>query len=90
MVGWQYFYVDPELLIRRNKALNYMTTDLRKGTRLVEDFRIYEYNPDYTFDRLDMIVDYLQRCVRFLPGAFPNLNLNHQRIFMERLESLLP
>jgi hypothetical protein len=86
---WQYFYVDPHLLIQKNRGRNYMATDLRKGTRLVEDFRMYDYDPAYNFDRLDMIHEYLQRCVRFLPGAFPTLNLEHQRMYLHKLESLM-
>lgn len=89
LIGWQYFYVDPGLLIKRNKGLNYMTTDFRKGTRLVENLPLYQYNPSYTFDRLDLIHEYLKRSHRFLPGAFPTLNFDHQKTWLENLEKLL-
>lgn len=85
---WQYFYIDPELLVKRNKGLNYMTTNLRHGTRLAENFSPYDYNSTYDFDRLDIIHEYLNRCARFLPGAFPALNFNHQQVYLEKLEKL--
>jgi hypothetical protein len=86
---WQYFYVDPGQLIQKNKGLNYMTTELRKGTRLIEDLNIYEYNPSCEIDRLELIHEYIKRCVRFLPGAFPTLNFDHQREYLQKLESML-
>jgi hypothetical protein len=86
---WQYFYVGPEQLIQKNKGLNYMTTALRKGTRLTEDLTVYEYDPSLKFDRLDLIHEHIQRCVTFLPAAFPTLNLEQQRVYLEQLESLL-
>jgi hypothetical protein len=86
---WQYFYVDPEVLVRKNKGLNYMTTNLRKGTRLVEGMNIYQFNPDYNIDRLDLIHEYLKRCVKFLPPAFPSSNFDHQKVYLDKLNSLL-
>ena len=65
-----------------------MTTYLRAGTRLVEDFSTYDYNPTYDFDRLDIIHEYLNRCARFLPAAFPALNFDHQKVYLEKLEKL--
>jgi hypothetical protein len=86
---WQYFYVEPELVFRKNKGLNYMTTDLRSGTRLVEDLHPYTYNDSYDFDRLDLIYEYLQRVHRFLPDAFPTFDFDHQKVYIDRLKDLL-
>ncbi|MEM6316409.1 MAG: hypothetical protein AAF960_02000 [Bacteroidota bacterium] len=86
---WQYFYVPPQELVRKNKGLNYMTTFLRINTQLAEDFHIFEYNPTYTFDRLDIIHEYLQRVVRFLPLAFPTLNFDHQKAYLKELNQLM-
>ena len=86
---WQYFYVDPELLVKRNKGLNYMTTDLRFRTHLVEKIAPFVYEPSYTFDRLDLIVEYLKRCAKHLPPAFPAIDFGHQEKYLEELEKLL-
>ena len=83
---WQYFYISPQELVKKNKGLNYMTTDLRMTTELVQNISVYEYNPNYSFDRLDLIFEYLQRVVRFLPEGFPTLNFDHQNEYLKELE----
>lgn len=86
---WQYFYVDPALIVQKNKGLNYMTTQLRIGTRLVENMKVYEYDASYEIDRLDLIHEYLQRIQRVLPEAFPDFDLAHQATWLQKLEELL-
>jgi len=89
VVYWQYFYIEPEEIIGKNKGLNYMTSDLRIGTRKVDNINIYQYNPEYQFDRLDLIVEYLNYCVQYLPDAFPTINFEHQKKYLQSLEIAL-
>jgi hypothetical protein len=55
----------------------------------VENIRIYEYNPSYTFDRLDLILEYLQRVVRVFPTAFPELDFSWQASHVDALAALV-
>lgn len=86
---WQYFYVAPEDLIKKNQGLNYMTTSLRHNTRIVSNMNGFTYNNLIEIDRLDLIYEYLKRCVDLLPTSFPTLNLGHQKAYFERFKSLM-
>ncbi|MEM1120921.1 MAG: hypothetical protein AAGJ18_10770 [Bacteroidota bacterium] len=86
---WQYFYIPPKELVQKNRGLNYMTTQLRVSTQLAEDIPFDKHDPAFTFDRLDIIHEYLERVVRFLPMAFPTLNFDHQKRYLETLEALI-
>ena len=86
---WQYFYIDPKIIVEANKGSNYITTQLRVGTRFVEDISIYEYNPSYTFDRLDLILEYLNRVARVFPMAFPDMDFSRQAGHVDALAALV-
>ncbi len=86
---WQYFYIKPKLLVSKNKGVNYMTTQLRHNTLLVEDLNGYSYDPSLKIDRLDLILEYLKWCVRYLPKSFPSIDFTHQQEYLKRLEKLV-
>lgn len=74
---WQYFYIDPDLIISKNKGLNYTTWSLHSLSKLDFGTRKLECNKDSTVDRLDLINEYLERCIRLLPDAFPFIDFSH-------------
>lgn len=86
---WQYFYIDPEEIITRNRGLSYMTTRLRVSTGLKEGLPVYELDPAFKYDRLDLIREYLGRCVRTLPLAFPEINFDHQAAYLDRFDAVM-
>ena len=67
---WQYFYIDPELVISKSKGLSYFTWDLHFRTELGHDLDVAYYVENAPHDRLDLIAEYLERCIRILPGTF--------------------
>ena len=81
---WQYFYVDPELIINKSKGLSYFTWVLYLKTRLDNDLISMNYVENAQYDRLDLIAEYLERCVRILPDTFPN----HHKVYFKRFMAL--
>ena len=74
---WQYFYIDPDLVISKNKGLKYVTWSLHSLSKLDAGLKKLEYNKNIKVDRLDLINEYLERCIRLLPDAFPFIDFSH-------------
>ena len=74
---WQYFYIDPDLVISKNKGLKYITWSLHSLSKLDAGLNKLEYNENIKVDRLDLINEYLERCIRLLPDAFPFIDFSH-------------
>lgn len=84
---WQYFYVDPDVIIAKNQGLPYITWKLQIRSQLLEPAHMLHYDPSIPFDRLDLVVEYLERCVRLLPLSFPTLDFSHHRDHFAKLEA---
>ncbi len=76
---WQYFYIDPQTIVAKNRDQLYLTWSLHVGTRVDERLRGFEPVTDTPFDRLDLIHEYLHRCITLLPGSFPFLDFDHHQ-----------
>lgn len=85
---WQYFYVDPAEIIRKSKGVSYITWFQHIATRLDERMQSMFLNEAIEHDRLDLIDEYLERCVRLLPGSFPFLDFSHHREYYSRFKAL--
>lgn len=85
---WQYFYIDPAIIIAKNKGLKYITWSLHATSHLDGDLDKLAYNTHAKFDRLDLINEYLERCVRLLPSAFPFLDFSHHKEHYARFSAL--
>ena len=85
---WQYFYIEPETILNRNINKDYYTWALHISTNLDEKLRSIKYFENAKFDRLDLIAEYLKRCVRLLPGSFPFLTFDHHKEYFEGFRKL--
>lgn len=83
---WQYFYINPQEIITKNKGIDYITWAKHTSTTLDKDLSNLVYVPNAKYDRLDMINEYLERCVRLLPDAFPFLNFEHHIQYYDELK----
>lgn len=79
---WQYFYIDPELVISKSKGLSYFTWDLHFRTCLGNDLDELFFVENAPHDRLDLIAEYLERCVNLLPETFPFLDFKHHKQYL--------
>jgi hypothetical protein len=80
---WQYFHISPELVIKKNRGLKYVTWSLHLDSHLEEGLNVLEYKEDSRVDRLDLINEYLERCVRLLPQSFPFIDFSHHKKYYE-------
>ena len=85
---WQYFFVDPQVIIEKNKGLPYITWNLHYRSELRDDMYLFKYNPAIPYDRLDLINEYLERCVLLLPKSFPFLDFSHHIAYYENFQQL--
>ncbi|MFK7920768.1 MAG: hypothetical protein AB8H47_02375 [Bacteroidia bacterium] len=85
VVCWQYFFVDPDQIISKNKGLHYRTWERHKITLVDKELRKLNLNKDTHHDRLDLIMEYLERCIRLLPSSFPFIDFSYHIDFYERL-----
>ena len=74
---WQYFYIDPALIVKQNKGVSYISWSLHVTSHLEEGIRDLSLNKNIRADRLDLINEYLHRCVQLLPKSFPFLDFSH-------------
>ena len=84
---WQYFFIPPEVIIEKNKGLPYITWDLHYRSQLEEGIDLLQYNPSIQYDRLDLINEYLERCVTVLPKSFPYLDFRHHLEYYKGFKS---
>lgn len=87
--GWQYFYIDPQELIDKNRGLNYMTTSLKTSYLHFDNRSVYTYYPNLKIDRLDLIVEHLTYCIQVLPSAFPTMDFSNQVDHVNQIRNLL-
>ncbi|NML21665.1 hypothetical protein HHL16_12310 [Pseudoflavitalea sp. G-6-1-2] len=85
---WQYFYVDPALIVQKNKGLSYIGWSLHVTSHLEEGIRDLTVNKNIQSDRLDLIDEYLHRCVQLLPKSFPFLDFSHHKKHYEAFSKL--
>jgi hypothetical protein len=85
---WQYFYINPQIIIQKNAQLNYFTWSLHLNTNLGEGLNSLYPVKDVKFNRLDMINEYLERCVRLLPDSFPFLDFSYHQNYYNDFEKL--
>lgn len=85
---WQYFYVDPELIVSKSKGVKYITWALHTTTNVDVDLRGIQFKANSQYDRLDLVMEYLDRCVRLLPSAFPFLDFSHHKAHFARLKEI--
>lgn len=75
---WQYFYINPDEIIDKNIEVNYMTWVL-KTSDLADGINDLAYDENITYDRLDLVAEYLERCIRLLPSTFPFLDFSYHK-----------
>jgi len=85
---WQYFYVDPELIISKNKEIKYITWSKHTTSRLGGGIDSIHFKPEVKYDRLDLINEYMERCVRLLPESFPFINFTYHKKHYSEFEKL--
>ncbi len=85
---WQYFYIDPAIIITKNKGLIYLTHGTHHKTCLNKRLRDLTYHPNTPYDRLDLIHEHLERCVRLLPNTFPFADFTHHQNYYKRFKEL--
>lgn len=106
---WQYFYIDPELIIAKYKSVRPDTIFISNASffnpsmqRYVSDnidavpdrYPAFEngrarfWDEDNTIDRVDVIAEYLERCIRLLPETFPFLDFTHHKEYYGKFISL--
>ena len=85
---WQYFFIDPQVIIEKNKGLPYITWNLHYRSHLSDGIGLLQYNPAIPYDRLDLINEYLERCVLLLPKSFPFLDFSHHIAYYENFQQL--
>lgn len=74
---WQYFYIDPAIIIQKNKGISYITWSPREISKLEPGIDDLKPNKNIRSDRLDLINEYMERCVQLLPPSFPWLDFSH-------------
>ncbi len=75
---WQYFYIDPEDIIKKNKGINGASW----GMSMVVDF------PEES-DKLDNIIKYMEYCIEYLPTSFPGKDFSFHQERLAILKSKL-
>ena len=83
---WQFFYIDPEELINRNLGKSYFTIFL--DSYKIEGHSKLHFNPEIKADRLDIIHEYLERCVTTLPLIFPEMDFTYHKDYFEKFNAL--
>ena len=79
VICWQYFYIDLALIISQNQHVKHITWSQHIYSRLEDGLDSIHYKKDSKYDRLDLINEYLERCVRLLPKTFPFLDFTHHK-----------
>ncbi len=85
---WQYFYVDPELIVSKSKGVKYITWAAHTTTNLDVALRSIQFKANSQYDRLDLVMEYMERCVRLLPGAFPFLDFHHHKAHFTKVKEI--
>ncbi len=75
---WQYFYINPEEIIKKNKGV--------KGTSW---YMTMEINFPEENDRLQNIIRYMEYCMEYLPGSFPDIDFSFHQKSLDKLKSKL-
>lgn len=83
---WQFFYIEPKDLIDRNIGKNYFTVFLRSDK--VKNHSMIHYKPEIEADRLDIIHEHLEHCVRTLPEIFPKMDFSYHKNYFEKFNAL--
>ncbi len=84
--SWQFFYIKPSELIKRNIGKNYFTVFL-KSPKIENQSRI-NFNPEVKEDRLDVIHGYLEHCVTALPEIFPEIDFSYHINYFKEFNKL--
>lgn len=77
--GWQLFFVEPDVLIEKNRGVPYYTWHLHRRSELNERIAHSPFDRDQPYDRLDLMLEYMERCVALLPVSFPTLDFTVHR-----------
>ena len=85
---WQYFYIAPKEIIARNKNLPYLTLSLHRSSNLHKNIRNLAFDESIIYDRLDLIMEHLEKCIRLLPKAFPFLDFSYHENHVRELTLL--
>lgn len=85
---WQYFYINPEEIVSKNKGVKYITWGLHTRTRLDEDLAGLFFVSDAKYDRLDLINEHLEQCVKLLPSSFPFLKFEHHTQYYSHFKKI--
>lgn len=88
VVGWQYFYVPSDLIVKLNEGLHYITWARHTTTSLGEEYGNLNPIQNPLYDRLDMINDSLERSARLLPQTFPFIDFSHHISYYEKFKQL--
>ncbi len=83
---WQFFYIEPQELIDRNLGKNYFTVFLRSDK--IENHSMLHYKPEIEADRLDIIHEHLELCVKALPEIFPKMDFSYHKNYFEKFNAL--
>lgn len=85
--GWQYFYINPNDLIDLNNKTNYFSWTI-KTSNIDERINNLTYHEDIQIDRLNLLIEYLERCVNILPKTFNFLDFSHHKNHLNELKKL--
>ena len=83
---WQFFYINPNELIKRSKGKCYFTVFLKSPK--TENQSIINFEPEVKEDRLDVIHGYLEHCVTALPEIFPEKDFSYHINFFKEFNAL--
>ncbi len=72
---WQYFYINPEEIIKKNK-----------GVKGASWYMTMEINFPEENDRLQNIIRYMEYCMEYLPGSFPGMDFSFHQNSLEKLK----
>lgn len=85
---WQLFYIDPEEIVKKTKGVSYITWIQYLNSYLDERMHSLKLDKDVKFDRLDLVNEYLERCVRLLPDTFPFIDFSQHKDYYTKFKKL--
>ena len=83
---WQFFYINPQEIIEKNINKSYFSIFLESNK--IKDHSLIHFNPEIKADRLDIIHEYLERCVTTLPLIFPEMDFTYHKDYFEKFNAL--
>ncbi|MDO5976107.1 hypothetical protein [Flavivirga jejuensis] len=85
---WQYFFIDPSIVIEKNNKVSYISWSNYFRSNHLKDQDHHIFNSGLDIDRLDLIEEYLLRCVKLLPSTFPFLDFTYHKKYYEEFKKL--